>query len=809
MRGSSPFRIVIVVSLGGLLAAAAWAEEPPCPTQSGQTGLAAASSAVAAAASAPRAEAPSGAAGIELSSDRASFGADGKATLEGNVFVRQGVREIRADEVQYDSRDTSLSTAGHIDYRDPIVHVSGAGGSYSASAGADFRSAEFDLAQRAARGSAQDMRLTPQGVLRLRGVTFTTCPLRDRSWELRASSITLDTRDRIGTGRGARVDFKGVPLMYLPWVSFPLGSERKSGFLFPAIGNTSYGGLQLAVPYYWNIAPNFDFTFQPVEYTRVGTDLGGDLRFLTHTQHGELDWNYLPNDGNYSSNFITSGGKTGISHVSRSRVRFSDVAELADDLRLSASAENVSDPYYFENFSLGPEGTSTAFVERRAVLTYRGTHWRIDGEAQQYQTIDYTLPQRDRPYARVPRITVDADYGVGPNALLHYGFDSEVVDFQHGEQLVDVTTGWRADVVPRISLDLTGPGYFLRPAFAWRATRYALKDLAPGQLQRSPSRTLPIASLDSGLVFERASGARGERKLTLEPRILYLDVPYRNQDALPVFDTALPDLNPVELFRTNRYVGADRVSDARQLSVGVTSRLLDALSGRQFISGTFGQTYYFEIPRVTLPGEVPATAKHSDFVAQLALTAFQHWGADIGVQWDPQNQRSERTTVNLQYKAASNAVINLAYRYERFVTTTELVPQLVGGTLTQVPVPVQQGFDQVELSGAWPIKRNWNIFARDVYSLRDPAQEHATDLEQFVGFEYRACCWGMRLGARRYVNSHDPKAGQTIGVWLQLELAGLASVGSASDAFLTEAIRGYVPPEAVNARAQGPVKGIR
>jgi LPS-assembly protein len=812
MRGSSPFRIVIVVSLGGVLQPAAWADEPPCPTQSAQTGLAAASSAVAASAGAPRAQAlpgVAGAGGIELSSDKATFGADGKATLEGNVFVRQGEREIRADQVQYDSRDTSLSTTGHIDYRDPIVHVSGAGGSYSASAGADFRSAEFNLLQRAARGSARDMRLTPRGVLRLRGVTFTTCPLRDRSWELKASTITLDTRDRIGTGRGAQVDFKGVPIMYLPWVSFPLGNDRKSGFLFPAIGNTSYGGLQLAVPYYWNIAPNLDFTFQPVEYTRVGTDLGGDLRFLTHTQRGELDWNYLPNDGNYSSNFITSGGTTGISHVSRSRVRFSDVAELADDLRLSASAENVSDPYYFENFSLGPEGTSTAFVERRAALTYRGAHWRIDGEAQQYQTIDYTLPQRDRPYARVPRITVDADYGVGPDALLHYGFDSEVVDFQHGEQLVDVTTGWRADLMPRISLDLTGPGYFLRPAFAWRATHYVLNDLAPGQLQRSPSRTLPIASLDSGLVFERASGSRGERKLTLEPRILYLDVPYRNQDALPVFDTALPDLSPVELFRTNRYVGADRVSDARQLSVGVTGRLLDALSGRQFISGTFGQTYYFEIPRVTLPGEVPATAKHSDFVAQLALTAFQRWGADIGVQWDPQNQRSERTTVNLQYKAASNAVINLAYRYERFVTTTELVPQLVGGTLMQVPVLVQQGFDQVELSGAWPIKRNWNIFARDVYSLRDPAQQHATDLEQFVGFEYRACCWRMRLGARRYVNSHDPKAGETTGVWLQLELAGLASVGSASDAFLTEAIRGYVPPEAMNARAQGPVTGVR
>jgi LPS-assembly protein len=711
---------------------------------------------------------------------------DGNATLRGNVEVRQGDREIHADQVDYDSNNRSMRSDGHIDYQDPLVHVAGAGGSYSTSGGAQFRSAQFDLRQRAARGAAREMTLTPAGVLRLQGVTFTTCPLRDQSWQLKAKSIVLDTRNKVGTGRGAQVDFMGVPLVYLPWVSFPLSSERKSGFLFPGVGNTSTNGLQLSVPYYWNIAPNADFTFQPILYSKAGTDLGGDLRFLTASQRGRLDWNYLPDDSAF-------GG-------SRSRVRFTEVAELPGDFRLNASAENVSDTRYFEDFSQGPEGASTPFLERRATLSYRSEHWSIDGEAQQYQTIDYTLLQPDRPYARVPRIAVDADYGVGPNALLHYGFDSELVDFQHSQRPDIVTTGWRADLMPQVSLDLTGPGYFLRPALAWRATQYELDTRGPGQLQRSPSRTLPIASFDTGLVFERPSGSRDQRKLTLEPRVLYVDVPYRGQDQLPVFDTALPDLNPVQLFRTNRYVGADRVSDANQVSVGVTSRLLDARDGRQFISATLGETYYFETPRVILPGEVPTTGKRSDLVAQLALTAFQDWSADIGVQWDQQKRRSERTTVNLQYKPAPDTVVNLAYRYERFVTTVEVfqgVPQLI-----------QQGFDQFELSGVWPIKRHWNLFVRDVYSLRDPAQDHPKELERFAGFEYRACCWRIRLGARRYVNSHDPTAGQTTGVWLQLELAGLASVGSASDAFLTEAIRGYTPPEATNVRTQGPLKGI-
>src|SRR5438270_124619 len=348
MPRPSPSWIVIVVSLGGMLPAAR-AADPPCPTQ-----VVPAGAPPAAAGAAPEPKPLRGEGNISLDSDQATLGADNSMTLEGNVVVRQGEREIRANEVHYNPQDSSLSAPGHIDYSDPLVSVTGAGGSYSTAAGADFKSAEFALRQRAARGAAQDMTLTPQGVIRLRRVMFTTCPAKDSSWQLKADSIVLDTRNRVGTGRDAQVDFMGVPLVYLPWVSFPLGTERKSGFLFPGIGNTSYAGLQLSVPYYWNIAPNADFTFQPIEYSRSGPDLGGDLRFLTPHQRGEVDWNYLPNDGAF--------------HGSRSRVRLSDVAELPDDFRLSVKAENVSDPFYFEDFSQGPEGTSTAFIERRATL---------------------------------------------------------------------------------------------------------------------------------------------------------------------------------------------------------------------------------------------------------------------------------------------------------------------------------------------------------------------------------------------------------------------------------------------------------
>src|SRR6185437_8620560 len=617
-----------------------------------------------------------------------------------------------------------------------------------------------------------------QGLIRLERVAFTTCPVNDQSWVLRAARITLDTRKRVGTGRDARIDFKGVPILYLPWVSFPLGDVRKSGFLFPTLGTSSRSGEEVSIPYYFNIAPNLDFTLEPTEYSKRGPDVGGDFRYLTQRQHGELDWDYLPNDALY--------------HSSRDRVRLVNVTDLPDGLRLTLDGENVSDTQYFEDFETGPEGTSTPFLDRRAVLSYRDLHWNVRGMAEQFQTIDSTLPLDNRPYARVPDLTVSADYGWGPGDLVRYGFDSEVVDFRRSTGV----NGWRLDLYPTTSLNIEGPGYFIRPAVAYRATQYHLSDTVPGQ-PSSPSRALPIASFDTGLQLERAAGSHDQRTVTLEPRVMYLYVPYRNQSELPVFDTAVPDLDPVELFRTNRYVGADRVGDANQVSAGITTRLLNALDGRQYLTATFGQEVYLTTPRVTLPGELPRTDHRSDLVAQLALTAFQHWSADAEVQWDPQSSQTQRAHVEVQYRPAPDRVVNLGYRFERgiYEEAALVSGQLGQTTLCGTPVTPSCNVQQLEVSAAWPIGRSWSVFARGVYSLAD--QEA---LERFAGFEYRACCWSLRLGARRYVGARPTTSTartgpQDTGIWLQLELTGLASVGSASDASLADAIPGYTPTE--------------
>jgi len=293
----------------------------------------------------------------------------------------------------------------------------------------------------------------------------------------------------------------------------------------------------------------------------------------------------------------------------------------------------------------------------------------------------------------------------------------------------------------------------------YRYTGYSLDNQDPG-IDDSPTRSLPFATLDAGLMFERSSGSHGQRRLTLEPRALYLYTPFRDQSQLPLFDTGLPDLNLVQLYRTNRYVGADRVNDANQVAVGLTTRLLDSDSGAQYLAASVGQAYYFEKPRVVLPDEPTATRDTSDFIAQVSLTAYKNWNLEAGWQWNPEDQETERLQYRLQYRPDGERVVNLAYR------------------------ALNNRIEQIDTSVAWPLGKRWNVYGRYVYSLFD-----SKTLDQFAGFEYKACCYKLRAIARRSVSNRNGNSETEF--LLTLELNGLAGVGTADDAFLEHAIRGY------------------
>ncbi|MEZ5500308.1 MAG: LPS-assembly protein LptD [Steroidobacteraceae bacterium] len=690
---------------------------------------------------------------IEIESDRSVLGLNGNATVSGRVTVRQGDREIHADEMEYSQEERALTLRGNIEYEDPLLRLRGRNGNYATTGGADFQGAEFELKQRGARGRADNAALGLDGLIALRGVSFTSCPRDDEAWALEADSITLDPRRRNGVGRGARVRFKGVPILYTPWISFPIGTQRKSGFLFPNVGNSSRSGFELQTPYYVNIAPNIDATFEPRLYSKRGVELGGELRYLDEHSLASLTARFLPGDRAVAADLASNPLRS--SNRDRSFVQLRQETRLPGDWRMLIDAANVSDREYFEDFGQGPEGTSQPFVPRNLALRYRDNNWRLGAEIQHFQTLDRSLTPLEQPYASLPRLAAAGQYWVGPGHRLGVGMDAELVNFDRDAGV----TGWRMDLAPRLSLDWAGSGYFLRPTAGFRVTNYQLDGTAPGEA-RSPSRRLPFASLDGGLILERRNSSS---YVTLEPRALYLYTPFRAQDDLPVFDTALPDGDLVQLFRDNRYVGPDRVSDANQLSLGVTARYNDLKTGRQKVAASIGQIYYFSSPRVRLPDEVTAERRSSDLIAQLSVNALSNWYVDLATQWNTDLGSSERAQAQLRYQSAANRVVNLGYRMQR------------------------DRLRQAEFSAAWPVARNLQAFARIV---RDLDADQA--IEKFAGLEYRACCWGLRLVARRFVSSRTGE--QDTGIYLQLELTGLASVGVPADAFLERSIRGYSPP---------------
>jgi LPS-assembly protein len=744
---------------------------------------------------------PGSKAGIDWSSNSWSTdAATGNTELDGDVSVRFGERELRSDRLSYLAAAQELRLDGTVRYTDPTLALSGDAGHYR-NGQADFENAQFELRQAPGRGSASRITLlTPQKV-ELDDVAYTTCAPGTADWQLRARRITLDLKSLRGLGRDTRVIFKGVTIFYLPVLSFPISNARQTGFLFPTLGSSSQGGAMVAVPWYWNIAANQDLLLTPKIYTRRGLDLGAEYRLLERAGTGSLAFNFLPSDR--------------VAHNDRSWERLLVDAHLPGNWRAQVHAENVSDLHYLEDFSEGPLTTSTVFLPRQLELGLRSDRLRLGAEVLQFQTLDSQMLHADRPYAALPRLTGSGLFPTSSGIVASY--EAELVNFWRPlavatamEPGPDNTKGWRGHVQPAISYDYTRPGYYLRPRAALDLTSYRLRDngTAPDTFDRS----LPILSLDGGMQFERSDS---QRVITLEPRLYYVYIPYRDQSQLPTFDSDLQDPNIVSLFRANRYAGLDRIGEANNLTFGLTTHMLASSTGQRYLSATIGQTLHFDSACrtvaktaqdpdgvagcVRLPLEGIDTRRRSDLILNVDLTAYRNWSLRYDLAWNPGTSQTEKSLLALQYRPAGDRVLNLGYRYTRGSSTTS------GASSSWV--------DQAEASIAWPLARRWDLYARSVYALGNSATYPILDpqtglqrinpqtglpevgvvrsLENFVGFQYRGSCWGLRVVARDAVSRTGGDRDR--GWFLQLELNGLSSVGSGADSFLRGSIRGYSP----------------
>ena len=677
---------------------------------------------------------------IHIESDAATLGADGDAAVSGRVMVLQDARRVSADQVTYDRRTGRITVKGAVQFEDPKLRIRSKAGSYDQIGGADFGDAAFQLLNRRGRGVAREIKVQPGGEVTLDKVHYTTCPAGNEDWTLHASSIKLDTSRQQGAARNAYLVFKGVPLFYTPYLSFPLGSQRQSGLLYPNFAHSGNNGYSIGVPYYFNLAPNYDLTLTPGFMSARGVDIDGQFRYLTAASHGQIDTTLLPNDSR--------------THSGRNYFRAIDVTDFSRRSRVDFDVAGVSDSNYFQDFAVGSAQTSVTYLERNAEYRYYDDIWRISAQLQNFQTIDIAVSHADRPYSRVPRIDAQALWPIADTGL-ELALNSEAVNF-----LRDVgTTGMRLNLAPELRWSRRTAGYFFVPAVGWQFTQYDLRDPGAGD-PSTPTRALPYGRLDTGLVFERDSGAAGQRTETLEPRLVYSYIPYRNQDNLPIFDTALPDLNITDLYRTNRYVGGDRVGDANQLSMGLTTRLFGHADGRQYLSATLGQIRYFTQPRVTLPGETPLSYGASNIIGQVAVTAYRNFSVKMDYQWNPYANKTEKSEVSVQYHPDPARTVNLGYRFQHGV------------------------LDQWDGSFAWPIAQHWNAVGRLVYSIVDKQT-----IEQVAGIEYSSCCWRFEVVQRRYVVNRTGALDTSIAI--QLELIGLSSVGKPAGSFLQRSISGY------------------
>jgi LPS-assembly protein len=673
----------------------------------------------------------------------AALGERPSASMSGGVLLRRGNRLAGAETASYDPVQRALRLTGGVRYEDPDSLVLSDSAEFAYESGRiRFDGAEFEVGPDNAHGAANTLEISQDGRLQLAEVSYTTCPPESNDWLIEAGEIELNTRSGVGKARGVRLRFQGVPILYTPYMSFPITDARKSGVLAPEIGSTGRSGNELSVPYYWNIAENYDATVTPRLLTSRGLQFSTEFRYLFQNSEGQLEVEYLPDDDAFDDN--------------RHLLRFDHQTLFANNWRNQIDITDVSDNQYFEDLGGSLSITSITHLNRSLAFDYIGDNWTMLGRVQEYQTIDSAIVPEDEPYKRLPQIYAR---GYWPDTMLglSYGLDAELVYFDR-----DVgVTGWRLNAAPQITLPIERAGWFITPAAAVDFTQYDLKDTTVGQ-DEQPNRTLPIASLDAGLNLERLMKSEERRVQTLEPRLLYVHVPHREQSGLPVFDTIVPDLNLVQLYRKNRFLGVDRIADTDQLSIGVTSRIIDVDTGRELMSATIGQALYLSEQGVTIPGEMPIVSDSSDYIAEVRFLIYDNLNFDVGHQWSGDDGGTAQSEARLQYRPNSNKILNLAYRFRK------------------------QSLEQGDVSWSWPLSQSWNFVGRYNFSFRDDEV-----LEQFYGLEYESCCWGLRLVSRRHISKRDGTRDSSFG--LQLVLKGMSSVGTKADRLLERGILGYSP----------------
>jgi LPS-assembly protein len=735
-------------------------------------------------------------------SDSAFYGDEGETILGGEVILRRGDSQLESPQISVPAARERAFAEGPLALREQNLLVRGEAAEFSlVSEAAHIDSAHYVVHDRHLRGEALRLARLEDGRYRLSSASFTTCDPGDDLWRVVGGDVVLDRESGFGTARHARLELGRVPVFYWPWVRFPIDDRRHTGFLWPELGLSS-DALDYAQPFYWNIAPNHDATLVPRWISDRGLLLGGEYRYLFPTDVGQIEGAYLSRDGGGSDEPDAPSRR--FEGEDRWYLDYRHTGRFDPRTRYDLRYGAASDGRYFDDLGslFGDDPTS---LSRLARLNYRGELWQLDARAEGFQRLDDPLRDRDKPFYRLPSLSAGARWSQ-PGGL-YQQWRSNLTYFWRDVDETAIPREREAAVGARLHLSPATGWRFdeswghLEPRVDWLYTAYEL-DYGDRVTDRntSLSRGVPVSSLDGGLVFERELelAGRGYRQ-TLEPRLNYAYVPGRDQSEFPDFDASERAFSWRQLWSPYRFSGADRVGDLNRLSVGVDSRLLEDARGRERLALGVGQAFYFDDRHIDLDGDpdtLPpppeaggdflrhynATRDRSSLVTRLDWQISDQWRSRWQWLYDDNLSRTERASLDLQYRASAGHVVNLGYRWE----------------LQGFDPSVEPGDDEFrdfnreeyDLSFAWKASPRVELIGRALY-------DHTNDrfLEQLAGVQWNDCCYGLQLVWREWIDDNDTARVEDDtterGIFLRFVLKGLGGVGGDAGDYFEQSIPGY------------------
>lgn len=686
-----------------------------------------------------------------LIADRAALEESGQASASGSVRLEKGNQALEAAEVTY-NRETNRATAeSGLRYYRPGINISAATADVNVEElTGRFTDTRFALEGGKGRGSAESVESLGEKKYELYVANYSTCPGPDKAWQLSAERIDLDQIRGRGEAFDAVLRVFEWPVLYTPYINFPIDDERHTGFLLPVFGLSERSGFELAAPYYINLAPDRDATLTPRVLTQRGFQLAGEFRYLNPNNRGRVAAEYLPSDNEFGSD--------------RHLTQFEHIGRFGRHFGARANFTNVSDDEYFDDLGSSLSSTSQSQLERVLELTFAATGVRFAALLQNFQTLDdddQTQNFRIEPYERLPQLRLSL---LSPTTPWHVGLDAGFSNFRR-DGSVD---GLRYDIRPRLGLGTDRGAWFARTDASYRYTHYNLRNNTVPGADDSIDRSIASFSADSGLRFERIL-ANGWLQ-TLEPRVFYLYNGFDNQDDIPVFDTGVPDLRFERLFADNRFVGNDRIGDANQITLGLTSRFIDPADGRTVLKLNLGRTYGFNPINVRLANASPIGfgPRHSDIVSNAEYSPHPNLYSGLTLQYDPDDNRFNRGSLRAGYRDETGRRLDVGYRYYRDFRSVNI--QQVAGPF--------ETLEQTDILVKYPLTERLGVFGRWNYSL-----ENSQSVQTLGGFEYRpSCCWAVRAGWQRFV-SNDQGEYDT-AILLQIELTGLGRFGDDTEQLL-------------------------